>query len=145
MVGPALTSDTAVSGDRRDSRLPTIAAWASVIAGVAFVTKFTMIFSRGHAVGVEWPAGLLFLLGMLAAFTAIGVWAAHTVSSRPFGIRVAAILGSLVVLALATNAVEQTQLALYPETLPEAEFALLVIGLPALAMGALQLWRRRRE
>lgn len=144
MVEQPLTSDLTVSRHPQRSRLPRVAAAASIVAGVAFLTKFTMIFARGHAVGVEWPAGLLFAVGMVAIFIATGAWAAHTLSSRPLGIRIVGIVGSLVVLALAVTAVEQTQLALYPASMPEAELALLVIGIPALALGILQLLRFRR-
>ena len=143
MVERALTSDVTVIRGRERSRLLRIATGASIIAGVAFLTKFTMIFARGHAVGVEWPAFLLFAVGMVALFVATGAWAAHTVPSRRLVIRIVAILGSLVVLALAITAVEQTLLMLYPEALPAAELALLGIGIPALAFGLLQLLRFR--
>ena len=111
------------------------AGLAAVVGAAAWLTKFVVIWAGAENENLH---GTLHVLGTVALLTALAIAAWTTTSSRGAGVRVLAVVGSWLLLFLVVGAVEESINAVVDagDGSVLEELVLLVIGLPALAVGA---------
>lgn len=116
---------------------------AAVAGAAAWLAKFLVIWAGNESENLH---GSLHVLGTLALLIAIGLLAWDATTSRGVGLRILAVAGAALLLFLVVGAVEEgLNAAIDPddESVLE-ELVLLVIGVPALALGFVAIRRAQR-
>ena len=124
--------ETSVPAERVSLRY---AGLAAVVGAVTWLTKFVVIWAGVDSANLH---GTLHVLGTLSLLAALAIAAWTTTSPRRRGVRVIAVVGSWLLLFLVVGVVEESINAVVDADDGSAleELVLLVIGLPALVVGA---------
>lgn len=128
----------------RQSHLLRYAGMAAIVGASAWIAKFLVIWAGNSNENLH---GTLHVAGTFALVLALALAAWRAAAPRGVGLQVLAVLVAWFLLFVVVGAVEEgLNAALDPaDESALAELVLLVIGIPALVLGAAAITRARRE